>query len=147
MRTDPRPPGVRRLRRRAGESDAGFGLIELVVALGVLAVVSLVSLRAIATGIATSALGRQQSVASALIGEADATLESDTAAELTSLVTSGATQPTTVGGVAYCLAEQASVGAGATANLFSVTLTVSWPASASCTGPHRLASRVQVAGS
>lgn len=124
--------------------DGGFGLVEIVVALGVLALVSVVALRAVASGVATSVLGRQQSVAAALIAAADAGLQSADVATLAGLVAHPSTQTTAVAGTPYCLSEGASASAS---NLYTVTVTVSWPAGATCSGPEHRSSQVQVGGS
>ncbi len=133
-----------RLGVQRGE-DAGFGLIEAIVAMAVLSVVSLVVGRSLASGLHASLLGRQQSMAAALISAADSSLEADTAAALATLAATPTATRTTIGGTTYCLSQSAAPSASA--SLYSFTLTVSWPSTTSCTGAEHDSAEVQVAGS
>lgn len=65
-----RTAGRARSRLRAGERNAGFGLIEVLVAVMLLTVVIVIVLRATATSLAASVVAKEHTVATSLITQA-----------------------------------------------------------------------------
>lgn len=122
--------------------DAGFGLVELVVAMGVVAVIGMVLMLGMGESLAATTMARQRAVATGLLSAADAQIQ---AAPATALGTLQPDAPTTVvDGVAFCTSYASSAsGGGSASTLYAFTVTVTWPG---CGGPSSVVGTVDAGG-
>lgn len=138
-----RPPrrlgrGVR-APRRLERGDGGFGLVELVVAMGVLAVIGLVVVLGTGASLRVVAGAQQRSVATGLLSAADAEIQGASAGALASLSPPPAS---TVNGISYCTTWSSSTDTTGSVPAYTFTITVTWPG---CGGVSSL-SRTTIAG-
>jgi type II secretory pathway pseudopilin PulG len=130
----------RAVASRAGVArEDGFGLVELVVAMGVLALVGVVLAYGMTESFQAAALARQRSVASGLLSAADAAIQAAPAGGLGALASS---TTTSVDGVAYCTSLTSTTN-GQTPPLYTFTITVTWPG---CGGAFSLQGTAQAGG-
>lgn len=108
-----------------GRGDDGFGLVELVVAMGVLAVIGLVVVLGVGASFTVVASSRQRAVATGLLSAADAQIQGASASALSTLAPSPGT--TTVDGITYCTTYSSSTSGTGTLPTYTFTVTVAWP--------------------
>lgn len=134
-------PGHRTGRAATGHDggDAGFGLVELVVSMGIVAVISLVLVLALGESFRASALSRERSVAIGLLSAADSQVQALPAGSL------GAVQgsSTTVNGISYCTSYAPTTTAEGAVTLYTFAITVTWPG---CSGGSSVTGTVQAGG-
>lgn len=123
-----------------GQGDDGFGLVELVVAMGVLAVIGMVVVLGVGASLRVVAGSQQRSAATGLLSAADAQIQGASASSLATLQPSPAT--TTVDGIVYCTTYASSTSGTGAVPAYTFTITVTWPG---CSGTSTL-SRTVLAG-
>ncbi|MHB1598467.1 MAG: prepilin-type N-terminal cleavage/methylation domain-containing protein [Acidimicrobiales bacterium] len=113
---------------RGARDDEGFGLIEVLVSMALLAVVLVAVGAGMLYALRAATASRERSVATGLLGAAEATLQA------MRYTTPGTPPPapspseTTLGGVTYTTtAAETMVTSGPEVNLLDLTVVVSWP--------------------
>ncbi len=134
------------LRRRGagtadpGDGEGGFTLVELMVAMGVFAVVGLAVVLGTGTSLRVVAENAQRSAATGLLSAADAQIQGAAASSLPGLAPDPPT--TTINGVVYCTAYSSTTSGTGALPTYTFTITVTWPG---CSGGTSL-SRTVLAG-
>lgn len=137
-----------RRARRGGPSslggssapDAGFGLVELVVSMGVIAIIALVLVLGMGESFRAVASARQRSVATGLLSAADSQLQALPPGQLS---TATPPSPVAVNAITYCTSWSSSASGQSPAVLYTFAITVTWPG---CSGGTSVTSDVQVGG-
>ena len=137
-----RPVPARRTGRAGSgrvPADAGFGLVELIVSMGVVAVISVVLVLALGESFRASALSRERSVAVGLLSAADSQVQALPAGSL------GAVQgtSTTVNGISYCTSYSPTTSQVGAVTLYTFAISVTWPG---CSGASSVTGTVQAGG-
>lgn len=111
---------------RLVSSDAGFGLVEIVVAMALFAVIVVVAGAGLLASLQSATGARDRSVATSLLSSADASLQATPYATLAT----GAPAPTstTIGGVTYTTTTtETKVTSGPESGLLDLGIVVGWP--------------------